>query len=211
MQPQGNHFSDAEAEAITGLAGFDARPASVDPQSGVPLPRPGGQAIKNILENTALASIVTKNSAVDVGEFIRFVISGVAATAGNLCAVWLARRYFSFEVSLLVGIATALAISFMLSKWFAFGSRSWRRAGGEAPRFLIVYAVGCAVYWAVAVLVGQFALAPVLPTNAAEVCGILVGAATMTVTSYLGHRFFTYRTHEGTANGGDQSWSSRNV
>ena len=51
-------------------------------------------------------------------------------------AVWLTRRFLSFEVALLAGIATAVAISFALSKFFAFRSRSWNRALGEAARFL---------------------------------------------------------------------------
>ena len=105
------------------------------------------------------ASIMVKAAAIDVREFARFVLSGVTATIGNMVAVWLARRFLSFEIALLAGIATAIAISFALSKFFAFRSRSWNRTVGEAARFLIVYATGCAMYWVVAIIIGMFLLA----------------------------------------------------
>lgn len=121
------------------------------------------------------ASIMVQTSAIDMREFARFVLSGVTATIGNMVAVWLARRFLSFEIALLAGIATAIAISFGLSKFFAFRSRSWNRAVGEAARFLIVYATGCAIYWMVAVFIRMFLLAHSVAVEAAEPGGILVG------------------------------------
>jgi len=141
-------------------------------------------------------STMVKAAAIDVREFARFALSGLAATTGNMLTVWLTRRFLSFEIALLAGIATAIAISFALSKFFAFRSRSWNRAVGEAARFLIVYATGCAVYWMVAVFVRMFLLAHGMAVEAAEPGGILVGAGTMMLTSYCGHRFFTYRTYQ---------------
>ena len=141
---------------------------------------------------------MVKASAIDVREFARFILSGVTATIGNMVAVWLARRFLSFEIALLAGIATAIKISFALSKFFAFRSRSWNRAVGEAARFLIVYATGCTVYWVAAVSIRMYLLAHGVAVEAAEPGGILVGAGTMMVTSYCGHRFFTYRTYQRT-------------
>ena len=129
-------------------------------------------------------------AAIDVREFARFVLSGVSATIGNMIAVWLTRRFLSFEIALLAGIATAVAISFALSKFFAFRSRSWNRAVGEAARFLIVYATGCALYWTVAVYIRRFLLAHGVAIEAPEPGGVVVGAGTMMLTSYCGHRFF---------------------
>jgi putative flippase GtrA len=142
---------------------------------------------------------MVKPAAIDASEFARFVLTGIAAASGNLAVTWLARLYESFEISLLAGIAAGLAISFALSKWFAFGSRSWRRAGREVPRFLIVYAVSSATYWVIAVVIGWVLLSHGLSTKAAEICGILIGAGTMTLTSYFGHRLFTYRTYRSAA------------
>jgi hypothetical protein len=132
-------------------------------------------------------STMVKAAAIDVREFARFVLSGLAANTGNMLTVWLTRRFLSFEIALLAGIATAIAISSF--KVFRVRSRSWNRAVGEAARFLIVYATGCAVYWMVAVFIRMFLLAHGMAVEAAEPGGILVGAGTMMLTSYCGHRF----------------------
>lgn len=129
-------------------------------------------------------------------ELARFLLSGVAATAGNVATFWATRAFVSFEFALLAGILAGVVLSFTLSKLFAFRSRSWSRAGGEAARFLIVYAISLALYWAVAVTCAHTAFILGVATEATEIGGVLIGAATMTVTSYLGHRFFTYRTHQ---------------
>jgi putative flippase GtrA len=132
--------------------------------------------------------------AVDIREAVRFVLVGIAATIGNLTAVWLVRHVSSFEIALLAGVATGMTLSFFLSKFFAFRSSSWRRAQGEASRFLIVYGGSVSVYWIVA-LVSARLLSRFVPTSAAELMGVVLGACPMTVISYLGHRFFTYRTN----------------
>lgn len=141
---------------------------------------------------------MTKSAAVDIREFARFLLVGVIATIGNLAAVYLARAFVSFECALLAGIAAGITLSFLLSKLFAFASHSWKRTGGEFVRFLIVYSVGCALYWGVAVALGRFFLAGSLSPRTAELGGAVVGAGTMALTSYLGHRFITYRTYQRT-------------
>ena len=142
---------------------------------------------------------MAKAAAADIGEFARFFVVGVTATVANIIAVWFARFFVSIEIALLVGIAAGVTISFILSKLFAFASRSWERAGGEAVRFLIVYAVSCVIYWGVAVVCGRFILVHGVAPQTAEMGGVLFGAGTMMLTSYFGHRFFTYRTHERAA------------
>ncbi|SRR6266851_877526 len=170
-------------ETNSTVEGLDSRAQRVDEHSASSV-------------NCGFASIIGKAALIDVREFTRFVLSGVTATIGNMISVWLARRFLSFEIALLPGIATAITISFVLSKFFAFRSRSWNLTASEATRFLIVYATGCAMYWTVAVFIRKLLLAHGVPVEAAEPGGILAGAGTMMLVSYCGHRFFTYRTYQ---------------
>jgi putative flippase GtrA len=142
---------------------------------------------------------MVKVAVVDIREFARFVLTGVVAALGNIAAVWLARFFVPFEIALLAGIVAGLTISFILSKLFAFDSRSWNGAGGQAARFLTVFVLSSAVYWGVAVVIGRFALLHGVATAMAEMGGVLVGAGAMMLTSYFGHRFFTYRTYQRAA------------
>jgi putative flippase GtrA len=132
--------------------------------------------------------------AIDTSEFVRFVATGITATVGNISGVWFALYFFPFEISLAIGVTCGFLISFALSKLVAFRSRSWDRAPGEIGRFLVVYAAGVIIYWGVGLFVARHLLPGLLEAKIAEIGGALVGASTMTFTSYLGHRFFTYRT-----------------
>lgn len=126
-------------------------------------------------------------------DFVRFVISGGIATVANLASVEAARRHFSFEQSVGIGIAVAVTCSFLLTKFFAFRSRELHRTRGELARFLAVYTVGLLVYGGTAFAARAVLLAAV-PEKLAEPVAVLIAAATMTVTGYFGHRYFTYRT-----------------
>jgi putative flippase GtrA len=69
-------------------------------------------------------TVLVKAPTVNVLEFGRFVIVGATAVLGNIASVCLTRFIAPFEIALLVGIFAGFAISFVLSKIFAFGSLS---------------------------------------------------------------------------------------
>lgn len=129
----------------------------------------------------------------DVEEVLRFLVAGVLATAGNLAATRIARLYWDYNTALGAGLAVGITISFVLSKLFAFRSRELRRTPGELARFVLVWGGGALIYWRVSLLVGRDILPRLVDRPIAESLGVLAGASVMMVTSYLGHRFFTYR------------------
>jgi putative flippase GtrA len=133
---------------------------------------------------------------IDPAELTRFILSGIVSALANIGTVRLARFVLSYDLALVVGIVVALAVSFALTKLFAFGSKSWSRAPGQAVRFLIVFLSGCVLYWAVAVTVNRLGIGYGLSGVVAETAGIIVGGGVMMVSSYFGHRFFTYRTYQ---------------
>jgi len=131
---------------------------------------------------------------IDFRELFRFVISGGIAAVANVSTVAIVRTYVSFEPALIVGIVIGIILSFVLTKFFAFRSRQVSLAGGELYRFVIVYGFGLAVYWLSAIWVHTLLVSVGAALETAEVFGILFGAGLMAMTSYFGHRFFTYRT-----------------
>lgn len=129
----------------------------------------------------------------DFREIGRFLVTGIVATLGNMAVVWLLRETCSLKPSLAAGFVTGMAISFFMMKTFAFKAREWSGAQGEMLRFLIVYAVGTSCY-AVTALTGEHALVTLgMPGRIAALGGVFAGGAVMAVTSYFGHRHFTYR------------------
>lgn len=131
---------------------------------------------------------------VDPAEVIRFVVSGIVGTAANLAVVWLVRPATGYPMAVLSGLGAGFLVSFVLSKLFAFRSRALAHTPGELARFMLVYAAGTCCALAVSLVLGRGVLPLLmLPLRRAELLGALCGASTMAVTSYFGHRFWTYR------------------
>jgi putative flippase GtrA len=130
---------------------------------------------------------------IDVREFLRFFLSGLTAATANIGTAWLIRPYTSFGTSLLIGLAAGFSVSFVLSKWFAFRSFSWRQAAVELRRFVLVYALGSSVYWIATLAIRRVLDSSEIPTRLGDIVSMVVGSAFMMLSSYLGHRFFTYR------------------
>jgi putative flippase GtrA len=130
---------------------------------------------------------------VNIRELFRFLLTGVVATLGNLTMVWAVDHFVAYQWSLLLGLSTGFSISFLMSKLFAFRSRTWRNAHHEAGRFMLVYGVGSTIYWCVSMVAGTSVLPHLMPKQYAHLVAVIIGAGIMTFTSYFGHRFFTYR------------------
>ncbi len=139
---------------------------------------------------------------VDIAEFARFVLTGLTATLANLTAIWFAREVLPLSGALLAGLLAGFTVSFGMSKFYAFRSRDIHRAPEEAPRFLLVYGLGAALYYATGLAVARGLPPGLLPPRLGELVGAACGAALMMVTSYLGHRFFTYRRRPAGGSGG---------
>lgn len=135
----------------------------------------------------------------DFREIGRFLVTGVVATLGNMAVVWLLRGLCSLKLSLAIGFGTGMAISFVMMKTFAFRAREWSGAKGEMVRFLIIYAIGAGCYAVMALVSEHYLVTVGLPARVAALGGVFAGGAVMAVTSYFGHRHFTYRRASATA------------
>lgn len=137
----------------------------------------------------------------DMGEFFRFIVTGGVATIANMIVVWISRGSLPVTASFICGLLAGMCTSFLLMKTFAFRSNDWSGAKGEAARFLVVYAVGTAVYLIAALAVERLLSAGSLPPRMAAIGGVLAGGFLMAMTSYAGHRHFTYRDTTGRRRG----------
>jgi len=126
-------------------------------------------------------------------QFLRFVIVGLVATAGNLTAVWALRFVAPFSVALIAGVAVGFCLSFSFNKVFTFKSKAWSGTKAEALRFTMVYTVGAAAYWMLAMIMANFVLGGLFSAGNAEHLATLIGCAGMMVVTYVGHSLFTFK------------------
>ena len=81
-----------------------------------------------------------------VGESLRFVLVGTAATALHYATYWLLRACVPLSVAYTLGYAVSFVANFYITAWFTFRqSPSWRRAVGFSGAHLTNYLLhmGC--------------------------------------------------------------------
>lgn len=141
-----------------------------------------------IERNAALRRVLGGSS-----EIVRFLMTGGIATLINMGIVWICRGYLSAAPSIALGLVGGMCASFMLMKFFAFKSSDWSGGWGEAARFLCVYLIGTLAYVAAAMAAESLLSGTGLPERLAAIGGVFTGGLVMAVTSYVGHRHYTYR------------------
>lgn len=137
--------------------------------------------------------------AVEIGEFGRFLLTGGVAAGVNVASRWLFSHAVSYEVAIVLAYLVGMATAYLLSRAFVF-ARSGRTVADEAARFALVNVVALAQVWLVSVGLARLVFPAVGFVWHAEDIAHLVGVAIPAVTSYFGHRHFSFsRRGEGGA------------
>lgn len=138
------------------------------------------------------AQNLTPSAPTALYEFVRFILTGVTATIGNMSVVYGLGYLIEYRLALIAGLIVGFVISFAMGKLFAFKSSSVSSTPREFGRFILVYTIGATLYWFAASFVGLHVATRFFSPRLAEIVGVLTGASLMVITSYFGHRWFTF-------------------
>lgn len=123
---------------------------------------------------------------------LRFLAAGGSAAVLNMGSRWLFGHVTSYELSVALAYGVGVASAFVLMRLFVF------EPAGDAPhaqfsRFVLVNVLGFAVVWVVSVGLAR----GVFPTLGfrwhADTVAHAFGVATSALTSYQGHRLFSFK------------------
>lgn len=124
-------------------------------------------------------------------QFIRFVFAGGIAAVVNIVTRILLSSILSFQVSVVLAYLVGMVTAFVLTRYFVFPA-SGRFVGGEMTRFTIVNLVALAQVWVVSVGLAKLVFPLVGFTWHAELVAHTIGVLSPVITSYLGHKHFTF-------------------
>jgi putative flippase GtrA len=129
-------------------------------------------------------------------SFLRFLLVGVFNTLVGLSVIALLLHVagIGYWASTFIGNAVGALVSYMLNKRFTFRSKA--KVAGSLWKFLLVtlicyglsYGIGLYGGWLIA------AIFPWFPDNRVHDVATLLGTGLYTVTNYLGHKYFSFRT-----------------
>ena len=127
----------------------------------------------------------------EMGEFTRFVLTGGIAAGVNVIARWGLSHVMSYEAAVAVAYLFGMTTAYLLARMFVF-DESGRSTGSELFRFAIVNVFALAQVWLVSVGLARLAFPAIGFAWHAEDIAHLIGVAIPAVTSYFGHRHFSF-------------------
>ena len=128
--------------------------------------------------------------------FIRFLLTSGFAAAVNI----LSRMAFSvlvpYEVAIVVAYLLGMTVAFVLARRFVF-DKSGHSPTTEYARFAMVNAVALVQVWAVSVALARWVFPAIGFDHQPELVAHVIGVLSPAVTSYYGHKLFSFRAVDG--------------
>ena len=124
-------------------------------------------------------------------QFLRFLVTGGIAAAVNLVSRYLLNISLSFEVSVALAYLAGMTTAYILARLFVFEATE-RGMGAEFTRFAIVNAFALVLVWGVSVGLARGVFPAIGFTWYANDMAHLIGVIIPTVTSFVGHKYFTF-------------------
>jgi putative flippase GtrA len=138
-----------------------------------------------------LAKRVSESSSANRYRFARFLLVGGIAAALNVLSRIALNIVMSYEAAIVPAYVCGMTTAYMLNKLFVF-TPSGRPVHDEYLRFTLVNLVALVQVWIVSVGLAFFIFPAIAFTWHSETIAHIVGVAIPTVTSYLGHRHFSF-------------------
>ena len=125
-------------------------------------------------------------------QFLRFALTGGVAALVNLASRYLLNFYMDFEIAVALAYLVGMLTAYALARLFVF-SASGRGVRSELARFAIVNAVALVQVWVISVGLANLVFPAIGFTWHANDIAHFIGVISPVVTSYLGHRHYSFR------------------
>ncbi len=125
-------------------------------------------------------------------QFIRFILVGAIAAVANIASRVFFSQFASFEYAVAIAFPVGLIVAFVLSRHFVFDD-SDSRIEDQIARFIIVNLIALVQIWIISVGLLDYIFPLIRFTWRPELVAHTIGVLSPVVTSYLGHKHFTFR------------------
>ena len=130
-------------------------------------------------------------------ELIKFILVGGVAVMVNILSRYALNRFMIFELAVVLAYIIGMTTAFALTRQFVFVP-SGRRAHDEFVRFGIVNVAAAIQVWVISVGLVRLFFPMIGFSWHAEEVGHVIGVTAPVLTSYLGHKHFSFaqRAHD---------------
>jgi len=124
-------------------------------------------------------------------QFIRFMLVGGVAALVNFGSRIVFSMTFSFRWAVVLAYIIGMLTAYILSKYFVF-ELSGKSAIEELYRFVLVNLFAIAQVWLISIALAEYLFPMLEYAYYAEELAHFIGLLIPVITSYLGHKHFTF-------------------
>ena len=124
-------------------------------------------------------------------RFILFLGAGSAAALVNIASRVVLNWAMPYEVAIVVAYLIGMTTAYLLNRYFVFAA-SGRGVTSEYLRFTLVNLAAVAQVWIVSVGLARLVFPAIGFAWHAELVAHVIGVAVPVLTSYLGHKHFSF-------------------
>ena len=125
-------------------------------------------------------------------EIALFLVAGGSAAAVNLGSRWLLSFVMPFEAAVIIAYLIGMVVAFWLFQRVIFRADP-DETRAQVRRFLVVHAVGISQVFLISWWLADHVFPSFGWTRYGEDLAHFIGVATPAFTSYIGHKFYTFR------------------
>jgi putative flippase GtrA len=126
--------------------------------------------------------------------FVRFLLAGGSAAAVNVAARLLFSLVLPYAAAIVAAYLAGMAAAYLLNRLLVFGAGD-RGLTGEVAAFALVNLAGVAQTLGVSLLLARWLLPWIGVHDQAETLAHIVGVTVPVASSYVGHKYWTFRNH----------------
>ena len=124
-------------------------------------------------------------------EFIRFVMVGGFAAGVNFLSRILFSEWMSFRLAVVMAYIIGMITAYLLSKWMVF-AKTDKSTSHEFMHFTLVNIAAVIQVWLISVGLVEYLFPFITFEFYPEETGHFIGLSVPVITSYLGHKHFTF-------------------
>ncbi len=125
-------------------------------------------------------------------EFMQFLVVGGFAALVNFVSRIIINEWVGYRLAVILAYLVGMLTAFILSKIYVF-EKSGRHHWHELRDFTLVNLLAVVQVWLISVGLAEYLFPAVGYTFYAPEVAHLVGLAIPAVTSYLGHKYYSFR------------------
>lgn len=125
-------------------------------------------------------------------QFVRFLVAGGIAAGANYSSRFLFSRWFSYEQAIVLAYLVGMLVAFMLMRGHVFEAKN-KALAPQIAKFVGVNILAVIQTLLISVVLARWVLPALGVVNHVEALAHLVGVLIPVVTSYIGHKFLTFR------------------